>query len=446
MIRKVQKYIETNHLLTFDKPVITGFSGGSDSVSLLFILNRLGFNCIASHCNFHLRGDESDRDEEFCKEFTEKHNIAYEKTDFDTKTYAAERHTSIEMAARELRYNWFEAVRKKYDAQAIAVAHHIDDSNETILLNMIRGTGIRGLCGIRPQNGYIVRPLLCIDKNVIVRYLEENNLPYITDSSNLSDKHTRNFIRLRLLPLMKEINPSVSTALARTAEHLSDTEKIYMHTIEHAKKTLIQKTDNQEFHISINDIFKQPASKTILYELLSTFGFTRDISEDIFLSLNGEPGKIFFTPDSNYKLLKDREFLIIYKQPDNVSKEFIIEEDNIDCDKLPITLSFSKHKIDSSFVINKSRFIATLDYEKLQFPLILRKWIKGDWFIPHGMTGRKKLSDYFSDHKYNILEKEKTWILCCGKEIVWIVGKRQDNRFRVDNNTKYAFVINFSEK
>ena len=446
MIRKIKSYIEANHLLIFDKPVIVGFSGGGDSVSLLYILNRLGYKCIAAHCNFQLRGDESDHDEEFCKKFTEKHGIIFEKIDFDTKSYAAEKHISIEMAARELRYNWFEVLREKYEAQAIAVAHHRDDSNETMLLNMVRGTGIRGLCGIRPKSGFIVRPLLCISKDDVTRYLEEHNLPFVTDSSNSSDEHTRNFIRLHLLPMMKEINPSVGTALARTAEHLSDAENIYIHTIEQAKKTLIQKTGNEEFCISIADILKQPAPKTILYELINPYGFTRDLSEDIFYSFNGEPGKIFNAPDSCFKLLKDRDFLIIYKKSEKSTKEYVIEGENIESDKLPITLSFRKVKIDNSFVIDKSQSTATFDYDKIKFPLLLRKWQPGDWFIPFGVSGRKKLSDYFSDHKFNILEKEKTWLLCCGEDIIWIIDKRPDNRFRIDKNTKYALVINFSKK
>ena len=443
MIRNVQIYIEANHLLTFDKPVIVGFSGGGDSVSLLYILNRLGYKCIAAHCNFHLRGKESDYDEEFCEKFAGEHNILIEKVDFDTKKYAAKQHISIEMAARELRYNWFEVIREKYNAQAIAVAHHRDDSIETVLLNMIRGTGIRGLCGIRPRNGYIVRPLLNSGRDDLDRFLKENNMQYITDSSNLSDEYTRNFIRLRLLPLMEKVNPSVRTSLARTAEHLSDVESIYLHTIEQAKKTIIQKNDNDGIRISISEITKQPAAKTILYELIKPFGFTRGISEDIFHSLNSESGKIFNAPLSCLKLLKDRDFLIIYKKQENNTEIYEVEENNNDNNKLPISISIQKVSIDISFVIDKSPTTATFDYDKIKFPLLLRKWQPGDWFIPFGMSGRKKLSDYFSDQKFNIQEKEKTWLLCSGENIIWIIGKRTDNRFRIKKNSKYALIANF---
>ena len=236
MINKIKEYIETCCLLPSDKPVIVGLSGGGDSVSLLFILNRLGYKCVAAHCNFHLRADESDADEVFCREYAEQLHLAFEKVDFDTLSYAAEQHISVEMAARQLRYEWFEVLRNKYDAQAIAVAHHRDDSNETMLLNLIRGTGIRGLCGIRPKNEWVVRPLLCVGKDELNRFINKHQLPYRTDSTNLSDEFARNYIRLRLIPLMKDLNPSVETALARTAEHLADAENIYHHTIEKVKE------------------------------------------------------------------------------------------------------------------------------------------------------------------------------------------------------------------
>ena len=444
MIRKIKSYIEANHLLIFDKPVIVGFSGGGDSVSLLYMLNRLGYKCIAAHCNFHLRGNESDRDEEFCRKFAEEYNIPFEKVDFDAKSHAAEQHISIEMAARELRYNWFDFLREKYDAQAIAVAHHRDDSNETMLLNLMRGTGIRGLCGIRKKNGFIVRPLLCTGRNDLEQFLKENNLHFNTDSSNLSDEYTRNFIRLRLLPLMKEINPSVGLALARTADHLSDTENIYKQTIEQAKNTFLLKTDNDEFRILIDDIIEHSAPKTILYELIHPFGFTREISDDIFLSLFSEAGKIFEAPRSSFKLLKDRDYLIIFKKQEKLQEINSEKKNNTDIDKFKAVLAFREVEIDESFEIDKSPYTATFDNDKIKFPLKLRKWQHGDWFIPFGMNGRKKLSDFFSDNKFSILEKEKTWLLCCGEDIIWIIGWRTDNRYRIDNNSKHALVINFS--
>ena len=448
MIRTIKSYIGTNGLLTADKPVIVGFSGGSDSVSLLFILNRLGYKCIAAHCNFHLREGESDRDEIFCRQFAGQLGSPFEKIDFDTRAYAAGHHLSIEMAARELRYSWFETLRQKYDAQAIAIAHHRDDSNETMLMNMIRGTGIRGLCGIRPKNGWIVRPLLCVGKEEINRFMEEKSLSFVDDSTNQSDEFTRNIIRMRLIPLMKEINPSIESALERTSAHLKDVEAIYLHTIENAKKKLLVNSGaaHDFIRIDIDEFSGLPAPKTILYELIRPFGFTCQQASSIFHSLPGESGKQFDAPDSDYQLLKDRDCLFIYKKPDKNTETYLIDENDMDLSHLPIPLSISKIQIYSPFEIDKSPFTATFDYEKIHFPLILRKWRTGDRFIPFGMKARKKLSDYFTDHKFSLYRKNKTWLLCSKNDIIWIVGERIDNRFRIDNNTKFALIINYFEK
>ncbi|MDR0371783.1 MAG: tRNA lysidine(34) synthetase TilS, partial [Prevotellaceae bacterium] len=428
-------------------PVITGFSGGGDSVALLHILNRLGYKCVAAHCNFHLRSAESDRDETFCRIFAEKSGIPFEKTDFETTAYAAREHVSIEMAARMLRYDWFEAIRKRYGAQAVAVAHHSDDSIETMLINMMRGTGIRGLRGIRPRNDFVVRPLLCTNREEINHYLEENGLDCVMDSTNLSDEYTRNFIRLRLLPLMKSVNPSVGSALARTAENLAGAECIYSQAVKEAKIRVTRTNENGHIHLSIDRLMQQPAPRTILYELLEAYGFSRCVSGEIYKALTGEPGKIFEAPHSEYKLLKDRNELVIFKPDAEVIHEYAICDETTGWDPLPVDLSAKKVTVDRAFKIDRSPFVATLDYDKVTFPLRLRKWQSGDWFIPFGMEGRQKLSDYFSNRKLSLLEKEQTWILCTNNQnILWIVGERTDNRFRIDSKTKTALIINFSPK
>lgn len=443
LIRKINKYIETNHLLTPGDPVVVGFSGGSDSVTLLYILIRLGYRCIAAHCNFHLRAGESDRDETFCRNFAAQHGSLFEQIDFDTRSFATRHHISIEMAARNLRYEWFESIRQKYDAQAITVAHHRDDSNETMLQNMIRGTGIRGLCGIRNRCGRVVRPLLCIGKDDINRFIEEQQLTYVTDSSNRSDEYTRNFLRLHLIPLMKEVNPSVGEALARTVAQLADVENIYLHTIEKAGKKLLKKIEDNVFSISIDKLSLQTSPQTILYELLQPFGFTRHLSNDIYSSLSGESGRIFNAPDSDYQLVKDRVSLLIYKKPAQTTVEYPISENGTDFDQLPIRLSMQIIEVNDAFEIDLSPSTATFDYDKIKFPLVLRKWHIGDWFIPFGMKGRKKVSDYYTDHKFSLLKKNKTWLLCSGNDILWIVGERTDNRFRLESHSKNAVILNF---
>lgn len=435
MLQAIHTYINKNNLLSGDKPVVAGVSGGADSVALLVILVRLGYKCIALHCNFHLRGEESDRDEAFSLNLASQLNVPFYSIDFDTARYAEENHISVEMAARELRYGWFEEKRKEFGAQAIAVAHHRDDSVETLLMNLMRGTGIRGLSGIRPKNGYIVRPLLATGRDEIIRWLAKEGHTYITDSTNLSDVYTRNFIRLRILPLMEQVNPSVRQTIARSADNLSEAEAIYDHFIEDAVSRLLT-CDNR---ISIPGLLAFPAPETVLYELLKRYGFNRIVTHNIYASLEGESGKIFYSPD--YRLVKDREFLLLseLKDTDKHASFTLVSMD--DLRNLPLALSYELHTLTKDFTFEKNRNIAYFDLDKIHVPLTLRRWKEGDWFIPFGMTGKKKLSDYFSDHKYSRVQKENAWLLCSGNDVIWLVGERTDNRFRIEKTTKEVLVV-----
>jgi tRNA(Ile)-lysidine synthase len=339
------------------------------------------------------------------------------------------------MAARELRYNYFEEMRLRFDAQAIAVAHHRDDSAETLLINLVRGTGIKGVRGIRPKNGFVVRPLLTVGKEEISGWLKEQQLSFVTDSTNLSDEYMRNFIRLRVIPLLEEINPSVKETIARTSEHLSSVEIIYRSVTEEARRNLLE--DNGR--ISIKALLAYPAPETILYELLVPFHFTRQVTGDIFLSLDKEPGKRFFSP--THRLVKDRTHLLI-TPPGQAEPPacLLLREEEGEC-RAPVQLFWKKTVLDETFRLRKETNVAYFDYDKLSFPLTLRPWQAGDWFIPFGMTGRKKLSDYFSDHKYSLPDKEQTLLLCSGEDIIWVIGERADNRFRIDKTTKNVFTV-----
>lgn len=436
MVHAIRLYIEKYRLLSEDRPVLVGLSGGADSVALLGVLVRLGYPCIALHCNFHLRGEESDRDEVFARKFAESLEVPFHKIDFDTTSYAGEKHVSIEMAARELRYTWFEEMRERLGGQAIAVAHHRDDSVETVLMNLIRGTGIRGMSGIRPRNGFIVRPLLCVSREAILAWLSDQGYVYMTDSTNLSDAYTRNFIRLNVLPLLEEINPSARNTIARSAEHLSAAETIYIYVLEQARKEVIVSDDR----FSIGALMHFPAPETILYELLKEYSFTRLVSDDVFAALTKESGKLFYS--STHRLLKDRDYLWITPLEKKEERTFALDPEKGIYHE-PIELSFRKLVMTVAFPIEKNKRIAYLDYDKLDFPLTLRTWKEGDWFIPFGMKGRKKLSDYFSDHKFSRIEKERTWLLCSGDTIVWVVGERIDNRFRIGESTKRVLIVNF---
>ncbi|MDH6311993.1 tRNA(Ile)-lysidine synthase [Parabacteroides sp. PFB2-10] len=435
MLQTVHTYIQSNRLLPEGGRVVVGLSGGADSVALLKILVCLGYRCFAVHCNFHLRGEESDRDEAFSRRLAETLQIPFSSIDFDTTHYAAEHALSIEMAARELRYRWFEEKRLEWEADCIAVAHHRDDSVETLLMNLMRGTGIRGMGGIRPKNGYVIRPLLCVSREEIVSWLDSEQQPYMTDHTNASDIYTRNFIRLRILPLMEQINPSVREAIARTADHLSSAETLYRKAIEEAKKKVLLEPGL----LSIPSLMHCEEPETMLFELLSPYHFNRLQVCDIFSSLQKESGKLFFS--STHRLLKDRMTLLLTPLEEEKSPEsFLIHSEN-DVAHLPIELSFRQIVYSSESVIGKDKNCAWFDADKIRFPLELRRWQKGDWFIPFGMQGKQKLSDYFINHKYSRFEKENAWLLCSGDNILWIVGERTDNRFRIEPSTKQALIV-----
>jgi tRNA(Ile)-lysidine synthase len=388
---------------------------------------------MSAHCNFHLRGAESDGDEHFAHQYATSLGVEYIKTDFDTTHYASAQGISIEMAARELRYVWFESLRVQYQAQAIAVAHHQDDSVETLLLNLVRGSGIRGMAGIKAKNGSIVRPFLSITRKDILDYATVCNLNYVTDSTNLSDVYTRNFIRLNVLPLLKQINPSAPQSIARTAAHLSDAETIYLHTVQRAQQTVWEGNK-----ISINKLKTFPAPQTILYEMLRPYGFTRFVVESIYNALDGLSGKQFHAP--NHLLVKDRDYLLLLPKIESECKEYKIDQSADSCTE-PLHLTFAQKPFVSLDQLEKKASVAIFDMDKLSFPLTIRQWKAGDWFIPFGMTGRKKLSDFFVDNKYSLEDKNSCWVLCNGDDIVWIIGKRTDNRCKVDKKTKKMYII-----
>jgi tRNA(Ile)-lysidine synthase len=435
MIEKVRSYIKENRLLSPDDRVIVGFSGGMDSVTLLDVLISLGYHCVAAHCNFHLRGEESERDAAFVKQWCEHIGVELVSVDFDTYRYATTHKISIEMAARELRYTWFEDVRNQHHAEAVAVAHHRDDLVETVLLNLIRGTGIRGLTGIPPKNNAIVRPLLCVSRDEIEAYVDKQKLPFIFDSSNSDDVFVRNFLRLNIMPLLEKINPSVKNAIYRTAQHVGEAKKIYDDYVETQKKAIF--VDNQ---IDIDKLKATLSPAVMLFEILSPLGFNASVIEDICRRLDSTPGKVFYS--DNYRLIKDRSKLILDKIADKKlkQKEYTIDKVSQEITE-PIRLKISF--LSGYTTINKDPRFLYADADKLSFPLTLRKWQSGDWFVPFGMKGRKKLSDFFTDRKFSLADKENAWVLSSGENIVWIVGERPDERFKVTESTENVMVVEF---
>ena len=344
--QRITQYIEKNHLFSSDSKILVALSGGADSVALLRILHTAGYHCEAAHCNFHLRGEESNRDESFVRQLCLKYNIRLHTADFNTTQYAAEKHISIEMAARELRYNWFEEI-KINTGRCHAVAHHQDDSIETMLLNLIRGTGITGLLGIRPRNGAIVRPLLCVNRKEIIQYLQNIEQDYVTDSTNLEDEYTRNKIRLNLLPLMEEINPSVKNSLVETSNYLNDVATIYNKCIAKTKARIVTPEG-----IRISNLLKEAVPETILFETLHPLGFNSTQIKDIANSLHGQSGKQFASKE--WRVIKDREFLLL--------EEIRSEEKDIP----PFQLIKEEKEYTSNFQIPREKGTACFAADKVE--------------------------------------------------------------------------------
>ncbi len=433
MLKKIKSYIAQKRLLENDKVLITGLSGGADSMALLDIMTLLGYRCIAAHCNFHLRGEESEEDALFVKKWCKESDIEFTSVDFDTRQYAADKKISIEMAARELRYTWFEMVRKQFNADAIAVAHHKDDSVETVLMNLIRGTGISGLSGISPKNGRVIRPMLCVSRVEIENYLEERQIPFRTDSTNHEDIYTRNHIRLNVLPMLEKINPSVRETIFRTAENLAEAEKIYKKAV-HADIEAVLKNDK----IDIEALKQTVSPLSVLFELLAPLGFHPAVIDDVKTGLDASPGKQFFS--SAYRLIKDRTYFLIDKIEKKESEDPIYFIDAVS-QEISTPVNLAVKLTDVPKLIDKNSRVLYADAAKLQFPLKLRKWHSGDWFFPFGMEGKKKLSDFFTNQKFNLKEKEETWLLLSGEEVVWVVGHRPDNRFKITETTERVLQI-----
>lgn len=420
--QRIALYIDHNKLFSPKDKILVALSGGADSVALLRLLLALGYACEAAHCNFHLRATESDRDETFVRRLCKEHQIPLHVIHFETEREAEERHISIEMAARELRYTWFEKIRREYGITVVAVAHHQDDSVETFLLNLIRGTGINGLRGIQPKNGNIVRPLLCLNREEIIGYLQDIRQDYVTDSTNLQDEYTRNKIRLNLLPMMQEINPSIKESILKTSQHLNDAAVIYNKGIEEAKQRTLTKEG-----INIQALQKESTPKTILFEILHPLGFNTSQVKDIYRALEGQSGKVFSS--TSWQVIKDRERLLI--SPIQKTTKPILE--------------IKEHVYAKDFIIPRNKNIACFDANKLLHPLSLRLWQHGDTFVPFGMIGKKKVSDYLTDRKFSLLRKEQQWVLCCGDDIIWLIGERTDNRFKLDEKTRKVLVVKIGD-
>ncbi len=420
-LEKVRNYIRQHHLLEEGARVLVGLSGGPDSVCLARILDSLGYGVVAVHCNFHLRGDESQRDEQFVVSLCQQMGWELHRVDFDTQTYAQHRKISIEMAARELRYEHFRSLLHDTQAHVIAVGHHQDDNIETLLLNAVRGTGIRGLCGMQPRNNDVVRPLLCLTRQEILAHLADIQQDFVTDHTNLEDAYARNKVRLDVLPLLEHINPGAVKNLASTQENLAEVMKIYQQAMQQSLAECVEQRANGEIYIHIAKLQSHPSPISILHETLSPLGFNKAQMEGILQTLH-ESGKLFTA--EGRRALVDRQHIIVeaahYPMP-AIHQEVVSIQD---------------------LHMQKDPSHAYLDADKLHGELTLRTPRTGDTFAPFGMGGKRKLlSDFLTDQKLTLFEKEHQPLLMDGDEIVWVVGRRSSELYRVDEHTKRVLHI-----
>ena len=439
MQEKLEAFISENNLFCKNHRILIALSGGVDSVVLATLMHKANYNIALAHCNFHLRDEESNRDEAFVRSWAKENNVELFVKEFDTYGYMKENKISLEMAARDLRYEWFNSLMETKKFDFLCTAHHLDDSIETFFINLLRGTGIAGLHGIQAKNDKITRPLLFATREEILNYAKENNITYVEDSTNAETKFTRNKIRHNLFPILRDINPNFEFALKKDIEYLNDTEFIFRREIEKAKSEIIEK-ENDLIKINISKLLSLNPMKIYLYEILSDFGFNEANISDIIQSFKEISGKQFFS--KTHRIVKDREYLFIEERKENnTTNDFYLINDEQSSLISPLRMQIEVMR-DLKFInISKEKTIAMLDYDLLKFPLILRKWRQGDSFVPFGMKKEKKLSDYFTSNKYSLLDKENQWILCSEDKILWIVGERIDDRFRISNKTKNILKI-----
>lgn len=444
IVKKVLSFIKSEGLFSPDSRIIVAVSGGADSVMLLRVLVSAGFDCVAAHCNFHLRGDESDRDQSFVESLCAELSVPLEIVHFQTEEYAAQHKLSIEMAARELRYGWFEQIRVKHGADVIAVAHHADDVVETFLMNIVRGTGIHGLTGIKPMAGRIVRPLLGIYRSEIEEYMRLNSFAYVTDSTNLQQDYLRNKFRLSVIPLLQSVNPAAKANVLSDIGHLRDVEAIYNARVSHLRQTVVNEGADGGLRIVIRELLATEAPSTLLFEYLSPLGFTATQCSDMVESArNANVGRVWQSQSHTSYL--DRGVFTVKPSREDDSSEVIVTEEDVRNGKKAGGLSFAIMPA-AEVRFSKGNTVAYADFDKVAFPLVVRTWRAGDVVCPLGMNGRaKKVSDVLIDSKISISEKSavKVVVDATGK-IMWVVGLRSDERFSLTEKTSAAIKISAS--
>lgn len=436
-LKKFTGFIEQNGLFDRESTILAAVSGGMDSVLMVHLLKAAGYPFAIAHCNFQLRGNEARADQAFCEALANQNNIPFHTINFHTQQYAADHKISIQMAARELRYNWFEELRQQNKYTAIALAHHQNDAIETILLNLVRGTGIAGLHGILPKNGALVRPLLFLTRDEIERLINDNSFAYVEDSSNASTKYARNKLRHEVIPKLRELNPALENTFQHNLERFKDLETLLELRAAELKAELLTKTGD-EVHILTAAVKSLNPQRLLLFKLLQPYGFNETIIDDVIASLDKHSGRVF--KSAMFKLILDRDKLII--TPSDTSAHQIVnisENDRV--------INYNGYKLnilpdEAPIIIKDNPMRVSVDAAKLTYPLTVRSWQQSDSFYPLGMKTRKKLSDFFIGLKIPVHQKTQIPLLINGNnEIIWIGGYRPDDRYKVTENTKKVTIF-----
>lgn len=440
MLNQVQSYIESQKLFKPSQRILIGISGGRDSVCLALILKALGYPIGLAHCNFKLRAEEAYQDEAFVIEFAKNQGLELFNIQFETAAYADLHKISIQMAARDLRYNWFEKIRTEQNFDYIGIAHNRDDVVETFFINLLRGTGVEGLTGIKAKKDNIVRPLLNISREEINQYIDEQKINFREDSTNASTKYIRNQLRHKVIPELRSISDQFDKTMIDNISRFQQTQHVYQNEIAFKKSKLFAHLSDRVI-INIERLIQLKPLSTYLYEFMKPYGFTTGTISDIEDALNGPSGKQFYS--KTHQITKDRDELILTELKQTDPKEFFFNKSTKSIDQ-PMSLKMETIK-NENYKIPRSSKIAVLDLDKLSFPLLLRPWKHGDFFMPLGMNRIKKLSNFFIDSKVSIIDKSKTYILQSKNDIVWVVGQRIDDRYKISESTKNILQITLNE-
>lgn len=437
MLQKVSDFIQSHHLCQPESRILAAVSGGIDSVVLCEVLHQLKYTFAIAHCNFGLRADDAEADQLFVKKLAKKYDVPFFTENFNTRAFAQQEKLSTQMAARTLRYQWFETVRQQEGYDHVATAHHSNDTTETILLHLTKGTGIAGLHGIPAKNGYIIRPLLPVTKDDIYEFVTSNKLIWREDSSNETTKYQRNKIRHDVIPVLKEINPSLEETMQHTAERVSHAEAIVAVYIAQLRQQCVKEAEDAVY-VTLQPLQQATGLPVVLHELLRPYNFSYSVVLELVEALEGISGKQFDSP--THTLVKDRDQLVIV--PRNISSFGSISIAEGDTAVEAGNMSFSIRHVDAAtYKLNTKPHVAALDADQLKFPLKLRTWQEGDWFVPLGMNGKKKISDLLIDKKVPANLKSQTLVLISEQSIAWVVGLRPDNRFKVTDKTQQVVEI-----